>query len=151
MSYLIKKIRGTTIKTKLNAVELFIVMNDILINNKLVRKLIPANDYIPGGESGDNYPGTFTISNNKVGHEDTGVWTSMTAGASYGELHSAWVPVNKIQAFGYSKVKDFGSKYGKHDGEMDKVIATDSHPHIKVNSGMYDYASKHDLKHWYQR
>ena len=45
-----KNIRGSTIKAKLNAVELFIAMNDILINNKLLRKLIPANNHIPGGD-----------------------------------------------------------------------------------------------------
>ncbi len=45
-----KNRKGTTIKAKLNPIELFIAMNDIPINNKLVRKLIPANDHIPGGD-----------------------------------------------------------------------------------------------------
>jgi len=45
-----KNLRSATIKAKLNAVEHFLVMNDIIINNKLVRKLIPSTDYIPGGD-----------------------------------------------------------------------------------------------------
>ena len=45
-----RDIKGTTIRAKLNAIELFIAMNDIIINNKLLKKLVPANDYIPGGE-----------------------------------------------------------------------------------------------------
>lgn len=45
-----KKIKGKSIKAKLCAVELFLDMNRIVFHKRILHKLIPSNDYIPGGE-----------------------------------------------------------------------------------------------------
>ena len=45
-----KGLKSHTIRGKLSAVELFLEMNKILYYKKIVRKLIPSSDYIPGGE-----------------------------------------------------------------------------------------------------
>lgn len=42
--------KGKTIKAKLCAVELFLEMNRIIFYKKILHKLIPSNDYIPGGD-----------------------------------------------------------------------------------------------------
>lgn len=43
-------LKANTIKTKLNAVELFLEMNKILFHKKILHKLVPSEDYIPGGQ-----------------------------------------------------------------------------------------------------
>jgi len=45
-----KGLKSHTIRGKLSAVELFLEMNKVLYYKKIVRKLIPSSDYIPGGE-----------------------------------------------------------------------------------------------------
>ena len=45
-----KGLKGHTIRGKLSAVELFLEMNRVLYHKKIVRKLVPSSDYIPGGE-----------------------------------------------------------------------------------------------------
>ncbi|MDE1727546.1 MAG: site-specific integrase [Thaumarchaeota archaeon] len=54
--------KGKTIKAKLCAVELFLEMNKITFYKKILHKLIPSNDYIPGGD----IPFTTEESLNKV-------------------------------------------------------------------------------------
>ena len=43
-------LKAHTIRGKLSAVELFLEMNKVLFHKKIVRKLIPSSDYIPGGD-----------------------------------------------------------------------------------------------------
>lgn len=43
-------LKANTIKTKLNAVELFLEMNRIVFHKRVLHKLIPSEDYIPGGQ-----------------------------------------------------------------------------------------------------
>ncbi len=45
-----KGLKSNSIRGKLSAVELFLEMNRVLYHKKIVRKLIPSSDYIPGGE-----------------------------------------------------------------------------------------------------
>lgn len=45
-----KGLKAHTIRGKLSAVELFLEMNRVLYHKKIVRKLVPSSDYIPGGE-----------------------------------------------------------------------------------------------------
>ncbi len=45
-----KGLKASSIRGKLSAVELFLEMNKVLYYKKIVRKLIPSSDYIPGGE-----------------------------------------------------------------------------------------------------
>jgi len=42
--------RSTTIQSKLSAVEFFLEMNKVIFHKKILHRLIPSSDYIPGGE-----------------------------------------------------------------------------------------------------
>ena len=44
-----KKIKAKTIKSKLNAVKSFLETNDIIINTRILHKLLPSDDYVKGG------------------------------------------------------------------------------------------------------
>ncbi len=44
-----KQLKANTIRTKLCGIELLLEMNDILINKKILHKLLPSSDYVPGG------------------------------------------------------------------------------------------------------
>jgi len=45
-----KKLTAATIRSKLSAVESFLEMNMVIFHKKILHKLIPSDDYIPGGE-----------------------------------------------------------------------------------------------------
>jgi len=45
-----RNLKAATIRSKLGAVELFLEMNKITYHKKILHKLIPTSDYIPGGE-----------------------------------------------------------------------------------------------------
>jgi len=45
-----KGLKSNSIRGKLSAVELFLEMNKVIYYKKILRKLIPSSDYIPGGE-----------------------------------------------------------------------------------------------------
>jgi len=45
-----KGLKPLTIRTKLSSIELFLYMNDVMVNKKKLSKLIPSEDYIGGGE-----------------------------------------------------------------------------------------------------
>ena len=45
-----KQLKSVTIKAKLNAVELFLDMNKVIFHKKILHKLLPSDDRIPGGE-----------------------------------------------------------------------------------------------------
>ena len=45
-----KHLKSVTIKAKLNAVELFLDMNKVIFHKKILHKLLPSDDHIPGGE-----------------------------------------------------------------------------------------------------
>jgi len=44
-----KQLKANTIRAKLCGIELLLEMNDILINKKILHKLLPSSDYVPGG------------------------------------------------------------------------------------------------------
>lgn len=46
-----KGLKGPTIRTKLSGVELFLDMNKIDFHRKVLRKMIPTDDYVPGGDT----------------------------------------------------------------------------------------------------
>ena len=45
-----RELRSTAIQTKLSAVESFLEMNKVIFHKKILHRLIPSSDYIPGGE-----------------------------------------------------------------------------------------------------
>jgi hypothetical protein len=45
-----KNLTASTIKAKLNAVELFLEMNKVTIYKRILHRLYPSSDYIPGGD-----------------------------------------------------------------------------------------------------
>ncbi|NDB89208.1 MAG: site-specific integrase, partial [Thaumarchaeota archaeon] len=45
-----RDLRSRTIKGKIGSVELFLEMNKVIFHKKILHKLIPSADYIPGGE-----------------------------------------------------------------------------------------------------
>jgi site-specific recombinase XerD len=45
-----KGLKSNSIRGKLSAVELFLEMNRVIYHKKVLRKLIPSSDYVPGGE-----------------------------------------------------------------------------------------------------
>lgn len=45
-----KGLKALTIRTKLSAVELFLDMNKMVFYKKILHKLIPSSDYVPGGD-----------------------------------------------------------------------------------------------------
>ena len=44
-----KQLKANTIRAKLCSIELLLEMNDILINKKILHKLLPSSDYVQGG------------------------------------------------------------------------------------------------------
>ena len=45
-----KQLRATTIRGKLCGIELFLEMNAIMFHKKILHKLVPSDDYVPGGD-----------------------------------------------------------------------------------------------------
>jgi len=45
-----KGLTAATIKSKLSAVELFLEMNTVIFHKKILHRLIPSDDYVPGGD-----------------------------------------------------------------------------------------------------
>jgi len=45
-----RELKSTAIQTKLSAVESFLEMNKVIFHKKILHRLIPSSDYIPGGE-----------------------------------------------------------------------------------------------------
>jgi hypothetical protein len=84
----------------------------------------------------------FEVKDGKVGHKGEGWWTNEDAAKTYGDLHSAWVPVSHIQTIG-SRLPGQSNNSGsnKQMRELASHHAAPDHMHFTVKPGMYDYAN----------